>query len=411
MLKGIWRIAASAIVLLIFIVGGFAGGYGVSHVLFPPAPGPDGGAPVDWQAPFKVFWEAWSYVHQDFYKTPINDSDLVNGSIGGMVNALGDPHTIFIDAQAAAIEQSTMQGSFEGIGATVEMREGRLAVVSPIKDSPAEHAGLLPDDIILQVDDTVIQNMDVNQAVALIRGPKGSTVKLLIQRAKVPNFTVSIVRDTIRTYSVDSRMIPNTQIGYVALSQFTATAPQELDDALTQIMAQKPTGLILDLRRDPGGYLESAIAVANEFLKADQVVVVVKDKSGVVKSACADNRGRPAECKTAGGGQALNIPLVLLVDKGSASASEIVSAALKDYKRATLIGTVTYGKGSVQNVHILSDKSELNVTTAHFFSPLGKEIDGIGVTPDIQVQITDDDVANKRDSQLDRAIQFLQNGK
>jgi carboxyl-terminal processing protease len=400
MIRGILRVALITIIAIIFVTGGFAGGYVTSRLMFPPAPPPDGGAPADWKSSFPVFWEAWHYVQEDFYKTPINSDDLVNGSIAGMVNALGDPHTGFTDAKTAAITSTQLQGSFEGIGATVEMREGRLTIVAPIKGSPAENAGLLPNDIVLQVDDTVIQNMDINQAVSLIRGPRGSKVKLTVQRTKQPVFTVEITRDTIRTPFVESRMLEGTTIAYLRLNDFGATAPDEIQAALKQLMTQKPTGLVFDLRSDPGGYLSVSIDVANQFLKANQVVLIEKDKDGHAQ-----------EFRTKGGGLATDIPMVLLVDGGSASASEIVSGALKDYKRATLIGTKTYGKGSVQNVHTLSDKSELRVTIAHFFSPKGNEINDVGVTPDIVVQVTDDDIANKRDPQLDRAIQFLQNGK
>ena len=396
MLRGILRVTLMGLVTLVLISAAFLGGFGTSRQIFPPTPLPDGGAPEDWKASFPVFWEAWNYVHQDFYKPTVDDSALVNGAVGGMVRALGDPHTAFVDARRAAISESDLQGSFEGIGATVEMREGRLTIVAPIKGSPAEKAGLKPDDIILQVNDTVIQNMDVTGAVSLIRGPKGTTVKLKVQRTKQTPFDVSIVRDTIKTSFVESRMIEGTTIAYVRLNDFGATAPDDLRAALQQLMAQKPTALIFDLRQDPGGYLNAAIDVASQFLKPGQTVLIEKQKDGSVQ-----------EFKAKGGGLATNIPMVLLVDKGSASASEIVAGALKDYKRATIVGVNTYGKGSVQNVHSLSDKSQLRVTIAHFFSPLNNEINEVGVAPDVVVEISDDDVANKRDPQLDKAIEIL----
>ncbi|MBI5029448.1 MAG: S41 family peptidase [Chloroflexi bacterium] len=400
MIRGILRVVGLTIVVILLVSVAFVGGYGSSRLMFPPPLPADGGAPADWQPSFKVFWEAWNYVHQDFYKPNINDSELVNSSIAGMVQALGDTHTAFVDAKQAAISSTSLTGSFEGIGATVEMREGRLTIVTPIKGSPAEKAGLLPNDVVLQVNDTVIQNMDVTQAVTLIRGPKGSKVKLLIQRSRVPNFTVEIVRDTIRTPFVESRMLEGTNIAYLRLNDFGATAPEEIQAALRELLAQNPTGLVFDLRNDPGGYLSVSIDVASQFLKGSQVVLVEKDKDG-----------RSQEFRAKGNGLATNIPMVLLINGGSASASEIVAAALKDYNRASLIGTKSYGKGSVQNVHTLSDKSELRVTIAHFFSPKGNEINEVGVSPDIEVKVTEDDIANKRDPQLDRAIQFLQNGK
>ncbi len=393
--RGILRVILMTIVAVFLIGGSYIGGYATSQAFFPPIPTQDG-APSDWKPFIGVFWEAWDYVHQDFYKPNIDDSALVNGAIGGMVSALGDPHTAYVDSKHAKIFQSDLSGSFEGIGATVEMREGRLTIVTPKKDSPAEKAGLKPEDIILEVNGKVIQNMDVTEAVSLIRGPKGSQVTLKVQRAKQPVFTVQVVRDTIRTPFVESRMIENTSIAYIRMNDFGATAPDELQDAIRTLSAQHPTALVFDLRQDPGGYLNAAIDVASQFLKGGQTVLIQKAKDGTTNNL-----------KAKGGGLATDIPMVLLVDKGSASASEIVAGALKDHKRATIIGTNTYGKGSVQNVHSLSDSSELRVTIAHFFSPENHEINEVGIQPDIEVQVTDQDVVNKRDPQLDKAVEVL----
>ncbi len=396
MVRGILRVVGLTLAGMILTGGAFAGGYVVSRQLLPSAAMPDGGAPADWKQSFPVFWEAWSYVHQDFYKTSIDDNALVNGAVSGMVDTLGDPHTAFVDAKRAAIGNADLQGSFEGIGATVEMREGRLTIVSPIKGSPAEKAGLRAEDIVLEVNGTIIQNMDVTEAVSIIRGPKGSTVTLKVQRAKQSPFLVDLVRDTIKTSFVESRMIEGTNLAYVRLNDFGATASDDLRAALQQLMAQKPKGLIFDLRQDPGGYLNAAIDVASQFLQPGQTVLIEREKDGTQH-----------DFKAKGGGLATSIPMVVLVDKGSASASEIVSGAIKDYKRATIVGVNTYGKGSVQNVHTLSDESQLRVTIAHFFSPLDHEINEVGIAPDVEVQVTEDDLNNKRDPQLDKAIEIL----
>ncbi len=374
----------------------YLGGYTLSRRMFPPPLPADGGAPDDWKLAFPVYWEAWGYVHRDFYKPNIDDAELVNGSIAGMTRALGDPHTGFTEAKYAEIAATSLSGSFEGIGATVEMRENRLRIVAPIKDSPAEQAGLKPDDVILEVDGRVMQNMTVTEAVTFIRGPKGTRVTLKVQRGTQTPFTVEVVRDVIRTPFVESHMIEGTTIAYVRLTQFGAPAADELQAALRTLLGQKPTGLILDVRGNPGGYLNSAVDVASQFIRSGQPVLLERNKDGSTQ-----------QLRSKGGGLATNIPMVVLIDKGSASASEILSAALKDYKRATLIGVTTYGKGSVQNVHTLSDRSELRVTIAHFFSPLDHEINGVGIAPDIEVKITDADVAAKRDPQLDRAVEFL----
>jgi carboxyl-terminal processing protease len=163
--RGIIRVALTIVLAAILVTGAFGGGFAVSRILFPPAPLPDGGAPADWKPAMPVFWEAWNYVQQDFYRAPVDPDTLVDGSVAGMVQALGDPHTAFTDAKRAAITRTDLEGSFEGIGATVEMREGRFTIVAPIKGSPAEKAGLLPNDVIVQVNDTIIQNMDVTQAI------------------------------------------------------------------------------------------------------------------------------------------------------------------------------------------------------------------------------------------------------
>jgi carboxyl-terminal processing protease len=396
MVRKILVSALTTIVLVILVAGAFAGGFAVSRTLFPPPLPADGGAPSEWKAPIAIFWEAWGYVHQDFFKTPLDDDALVYGTVGGMVEALGDPHTTFIDAKRAEIVRTNMQGSFEGIGATITMREGRLTIISIIKGSPAERAGLRAEDIILQVGDKVIQNMDVTEAVMLIRGPKGTQVKLLILRGKQDPFSVEITRDTIRIPFVESKMLEGTKIGYIRLNEFGATASNEIVAALREIGAQNPSGLILDLRNNPGGYLPVSIDVASQFLQPNQTVLVVKDKKGNADTYRAKS-----------GGVATRVPLVVLIDKGSASASEIVAAALKDHQRATLIGTKTFGKGSVQHVYTLSDNSQLNVTIARFFSPNGNEINDVGVTPHLVVEITDEDIDAQRDPQLDAAVKFL----
>lgn len=401
MFRSIFRLTLLTLFVTLLVTSAFGGGYAVSRTMFPPPLPPDGGAPDDWKPYTPLIFEAWTHLQRDFYKAPLDpDKNLVNGAITGMVRALGDQHTAFIDARRAAISRTSLEGSFEGIGATVEMREGRLVIVAPIKGTPADRAGLLPNDIILQADDTPIRNMDISEAISLIRGPKGTSVTLTIQRGNQPPFKVTIVRDTIRTPFVESRMIEGTDIAYVRLNQFGGPATDELRAALRELLAQRPRGLIFDLRRNPGGYLGTALEIASQFLPSGRIVLIQKNKEG-----------RTQEYRARGGGVATEIPMVLLIDGGSASASEIVAAALKDHQRATLIGVKTFGKGSVQNVHTLSDKSELRVTISRFFSPNGNEINDVGVTPHIIVEMTDADVAARRDPQLDAAVRFLQSGR
>lgn len=399
MFRRIFRLILMTLFAVLIVMSMFGLGYATSRAIFPPPLPSDGGAPDDWKTYTPLLFEAWGHLQRDFYQAPLDpDKHLVNGAITGMVRTLGDQHTAFVDAQRAAISRTSLEGSFEGIGATVEMREGRLVIVAPIKGTPADRAGLLPNDIILQADDTPIRNMDISEAISLIRGPKGTAVTLTIQRGTQAPFKVTIVRDTIRTPFVEAKIIEQTDIAYVRLNQFGGPATDELRAALSELLAKHPRGLIFDLRRNPGGYLGTAVEIASQFLPSGQVVLLQKDKDGHVQ----EHRARS-------GGVATEIPMVLLVDKGSASASEIVAAALKDHQRATLIGVKTFGKGSVQNVHTLSDKSELRVTVSHFFSPNGSEINEVGITPHIIVEMTEADIEAKRDPHLDAAIRFLQN--
>jgi carboxyl-terminal processing protease len=385
---------------ILLVVMTFGLGFGTSRVFFPARTNVvNDGAPAEFQKTMPVFWQAWDIITTEFYTQPVDPTSMTYGAINGMVNSLGDPHTVFLDAKHAQFFSQELGGSFEGIGAEVEMRDGRLAIVSPIKGTPADKAGLKAGDIILKVGDTVIQNMNVFDAINLIRGPKGSQVVLTVQRGSQPSFTVTLTRDTIVTSAVESRMLDGN-IAYLKLNEFTATAPQDLHEQLQQLMAQKPKALVFDLRNDPGGLLDSAVKVASEFLKEGDVVLVEKFKNG-----------DKTDYKANGGGLAPDIRMVLLVNEGSASASEIVSGALKDYKRATIIGTTTYGKGSVQIPHQLSDQSQLDVTIAHFFSPQEHEINGVGIIPDIKVaDPTDLQLSQSQDPQLDRALQFINGG-
>lgn len=400
MLRAALKLVSMFVFALLLVVVMFGFGYGTSRVFFQPKPNAiNDGAPTEFQEAMPVFWQAWNIITTDFYTQPVDPTKMTYGAIDGMVNSLGDPHTVFLDAQHAQFFSQELGGSFEGIGAEVEMRDGRLVIVSPIKGTPAEKAGLKAGDVILKVGDTVIQDMNVFEAINLIRGPKGSTVILTVQRGSQPSFPLTLTRDTIITSAVESKMLDGN-VAYLKLNEFTATAPQDLHDQLQQLMAQKPKALVFDLRNDPGGLLDSAVKIASEFLKEGDIVLVEKFKNG-----------DKTNYKANAGGLAPDIPMVLLVNEGSASASEILSGAIKDYKRATIVGTTTYGKGSVQIPHQLSDQSQLDVTIAHFFSPQEHEINGVGIKPDIEVpDPTDAQVAQRQDPQLDRAVQYINAG-
>ncbi len=412
-MKTIARILSMFVVAVLLVSGAFVFGFAASRAILavnaPAATAPStastsalmNGTPAEFQNDIPVFWEAWRIINDNFYKQPIDQEKLTYGAVGGMVDALGDEHTAFVDPKRAEYLRSQLSGSFEGIGATVEMVNGRLTIIAPIKGTPAEKAGLKAGDVILQVDDTLIQNMDVMQAISLIRGPKGTSVRLKVQRGTDPAFELTIVRNTINVPEVESKMLEEDTIAYVQLTEFGDKAPSELRRALTQTLAKNPKALIFDLRGNPGGYLHIAIEVASEFIDQGKVVLVEKFKSGQKKTY--DSQG---------GGVATKIPMVLLVNEGSASASEILAASLRDYKRAIIIGQKTFGKGSVQTTHQLSDQSQLRVTIANFYSPLETEINHVGITPDIEVaDPTEFERSRGIDPQLQRAIELIKSGE
>ncbi len=344
-----------------------------------------------------ILRQAWDILDREFIEPERLDPDkMIHGAAAGMVNALGDPHTLFVEPISAAIMDEDMQGSFEGIGATVEMVEGKLTIVRPLPNSPAYHAGLLAGDIILSVDDEPLEGKTLIEAIRLIRGPAGTTVRLLVQREGVAEpFVVSVTRAKVELPNYEAKMLEG-QVAYLQLSEFNALASQQVHSALRDLLTQKPVGLILDLRDNPGGYLHIAVQVASEFLPMNAIILQ------------EEQRDRPTQVyRVRTKGLATEIPLVVLVNGGSASASEIVAGAIQEAKRGTLIGTKTYGKGSVQNTHTLSDGSSLRVTIAKWLLPSGRGLDGDGLVPDIEVPFTLEDAAAHRDPQLERALAFL----
>lgn len=342
-----------------------------------------------------VFWEAWGIVRREFYGQVPDDTSLSRGALRGALTTLNDPNTIYIEPRAAEKERNDLAGQFEGIGANVSSNDkGQLVIIAALPDQPADKAGLRAGDIVLKVDGRDIAGLSVDDAVALIRGPKGSKVVLTIRRGDAVPFDVTITRDAIETPSVTWRMLddmgaPTT--GYARISLFSDRAPRELERAVRELKQKGATSLVLDLRGNPGGYLNAAIAVASQFIP-DGPVAYERRTDGT------------EEAFNAKGGADANLPLVVLVNGGSASASEIVAGAIRDRKRGTLVGVKTFGKGSVQNVHQLSDGSTLHVTIAHWLTPNRQDISKAGIEPDIAVE-GGEPGSDKPDAQLQRAIE------
>jgi carboxyl-terminal processing protease len=351
---------------------------------------------------FDIFWEAWDLVQQEFYGELPSEEEIAYGAIRGAIRSLDDPYTAFLEPTFAEYNRQTEGGSYEGIGATVRMEDGILSIVEPFEDGPADTAGLRPDDIVLQVDDTPIEDMSIYEAISLILGPAGTEVRLTILRDGQEPFEVTVIRDQIDIPTVEWELLPNG-IGHISMFDFSTDATSKVAGAIQELQAEGASSLILDLRGNPGGYLHEAVLTAGLFLPQDKVVLIERtnEEEAILRP---EDFGAPAPI-------AADIPMVVLVDGGSASASEIVAGALRDHDRATLIGEQTFGKGSVQLVYELSNGAELRVTKARWFTPDDDAIHGEGLTPDIIIELTPDDAEAGLDPQLDRAIEFLSTGQ
>ncbi len=351
---------------------------------------------------FSLYWEVWHRVEEQFYGDIPTEPVSTYGAIKGVLTTLNDPYTIFIEPEPAAQEKAQLEGQFGGIGAFVNRDEDGRVILDPMRDQPAEKAGLETNDILIAVDGTpILPEMTTDEVVLLIRGEVGTTVVLTVEREGVEDpIDITIERAVIETPSAHWRMLEDDPtIGYVQLTAFTERSNSELDQAFDELTEQGAESFILDLRGNGGGLLDAAIDVASQFVR-----------NGVIVREDRKNEGERTY-NVRGGGKALDQNLVVLVDGGTASASEIVAGALQDYDRAMLIGEKTFGKGSVQLIYELSDTSRLHVTVAKWFTPKGNAIDGTGLTPDIEVLFTEEDRTEGRDPQLERAISFLQNGE
>jgi carboxyl-terminal processing protease len=320
----------------------------------------------------KLFTEVLSLVKRN-YVEEVNDKDLVYGAIKGMLTSL-DPHSSFLTPEMYKEIQIDTSGEFGGLGIQIGMKDGIVTVIAPIEDTPAYKIGVKAGDKILKINNELTKDMSLHDAVSKLRGPKGTKVTITILREghkKTMDFT--IVRDIIKVKSVKSKVIERN-IGYVKLTQFQEKSADDLALALNDLKSKGINSLILDLRNNPGGLLNVSIDVAGQFLPSNKLVVYIKNK-----------QGKKDEFKTKDDYEHLNFPMVVLVNEGSASASEIVAGALKDWKRALIIGEKTFGKASVQTVIPLSDGSGLRLTTAKYYTPSGLSIQATGITPDIEV--------------------------
>lgn len=372
---------------------------------------PPAAVPVD----FSLFWDVWQRVNRSFIdRASIDPQKMVWGAISGMVNSLGDPYTTYLPPTDNKDFKENLGGAFEGIGAQLGMKDNRVMVIAPLKGTPAEAAGIIAGDYIMKVDGVDTSGWTVAETVNKIRGPKGTTVKLSVLHPNDGNpVDISIVRNTITVPSVISwikpvsqipeiagvdatRKLPqNGEVAYIQLSQFGDNTNTEWEKAVTDVVSagRSVRGLVLDLRNNPGGYLEGAVYIASEFINNGTVVSQV-NSDGTKQDYPVDRQGR-----------LLTIPMVVLINKGSASAAEIVSGALQDYRRATLVGETSFGKGTVQTPEDLPDGSSVHITTGKWLLPNGDSISKKGITPDIV--IASDPSTATADAQLEKAVELL----
>ncbi len=346
---------------------------------------------------FSLFWKTWDLLKEKHVsKGTIDAQKLVYGAIKGMLQATGDPYTNFFDPEEAKSFSEDLEGSFEGIGAELGVKDKILTVITPLDESPAQKAGLRAGDKIIKIGDQSTVDLNIYEAVDLIRGKKGTEVKLTIFReGEEDTKEISIMRETIEVKSVKLEIIEG-EGAYLRVNKFGEKTAQEFDAEMNRIIEKEAEGIILDLRNNPGGFLESSVKIASRLMPRGKAVVIEEDSNGKKETLF-----------TYGGDKLSGLPLVVLVNEGSASASEILAGALRDNLQSLVIGKKTFGKGSVQELVNLSGGSSVKITVAKWMTPNGEYIMDKGINPDIEIEMTKEDYANNRDPQLDKAKEIL----
>jgi carboxyl-terminal processing protease len=344
--------------------------------LLPPTVTAKPGANTD------IIKEAWDIINKEYVEpSRLNSANMTRAAIDGIIETLNDPYTTYLSADEFKMGQSSISGEFEGIGATVNVQDKNIVVINPMAGSPAESAGIKAGDIIKAIDGVSTEGLTLNEAVSKIRGPKGTAVTLtILHKNETAPVNITITRNTVELASVKFEMRGST--AYIILAQFTGRTETEFAPLLKKLKDNNATGIVLDMRGNPGGLLDIVVDVASHFL-TQGIVVQVRSREGVVS---VENVKKGYEVTT--------LPMVVLVDENSASGAEVLSGALQDQNRALIAGNVTYGKGSVNYLHQLSDGSGIYITSARWLTPNGRMIEGHGIEPDIKLQVTGDDALN-----------------
>ncbi|PIZ76813.1 MAG: S41 family peptidase [Parcubacteria group bacterium CG_4_10_14_0_2_um_filter_7_35_8] len=348
---------------------------------------------------FTLFWETWQTLKEKFIdKTKFDNQKMLYGAISGVVNSLKDPYTVFMDPEESKRFFEDVSGKFEGVGMEIGQKKGQLQIISPLEGTPAQKAGLRAGDKIIKIDGIFANELTIDDAVGKIRGDKGTEITLTIFREGWNDTKeFKIVRDVIMVPSLKWE-IKNDNIAYIKLYQFSEEAGYDFKKASLEILKSPAKRIILDLRNNPGGYLEISKEIASLFLKKGSVVAI-EDFGGKTESKkyIADGNDIFSE-----------FPIVVLINQGSASASEILAGALRDNRQIKLIGETSFGKGSVQEIKNLNNGSSLKVTVAKWLTPKGESISDHGLVPDIEIEITDKDYQDDKDPQLDKALEILE---
>ncbi len=345
---------------------------------------------------FSLYWEVWDILEKNYVnKGDISEKKLFYGSLKGLISSVGDPYSEFMDPLESKEFDEDMSGSFEGIGAEIGIRDSLLTIISPLDNSPAHRAGIMAGDKILEINGESTKNMNINEAVNKIRGPKGTEVVLTVYRDGLDDFLeIKIIRDTIVIKSVEFKKI-NNEIFLIKLTSFNGDTNYLFSQAVKEVLELGAEKIILDLRNNPGGFLDVSAMILGEWIDGE-VAVVEKFSDGRLVNHLAKGQNRLKNIKT-----------LVLINGGSASASEIVAGALRDYDKAIILGEKSYGKGSVQIVKSLRDGSAVKVTVAEWLTPKGQNINEEGIIPDIEVELNYEDYVKKLDPQMDRALEVL----